>query len=143
MRAATQSDSDFVYSVHQAAMGPYVQRVWGWDERVQRQAHLQWFDPARVYVIAVDGKDVGVVEYEVERERLHINRIEIIPDHQQSGTGTAIIRDLIEEADRQGLSTAADVLEVNDGALRLYERLGFVLVAARPPRVHLVRPCAQ
>lgn len=37
LRNASSSDSDFAYSTKRSAFKQYVEEVWGWDEREQRQ----------------------------------------------------------------------------------------------------------
>jgi ribosomal protein S18 acetylase RimI-like enzyme len=51
--------------------------------------------------------------------------IEIAPEWQRQGIGSAVIRNLQAEADSKGLPLRLQVLKANTSARRLYQRLGF------------------
>ena len=53
--------------------------------------------------------------------------IEILPEYQNRGVGSAVIRDVLAQAQAEGLPVGLQVLKVNP-ARRLYERLGFNVV---------------
>jgi ribosomal protein S18 acetylase RimI-like enzyme len=57
----------------------------------------------------------------------YISNIEIAPEYQGRGIGTAITNGIIAEARRDGLSVTLRVLKVNP-ARHLYERLGFIVI---------------
>jgi ribosomal protein S18 acetylase RimI-like enzyme len=125
LRPATAEDSGLCYRLHRAAMRPYVERVWGWDEAVQAEFHRARFDPARTRIVAVDGRDVGVLIVHDEPDAVYLGRIAVHPRWQGRGIGTGIIRDLLADAAARGRPVTLDVLVVNDRARALYERLGF------------------
>jgi ribosomal protein S18 acetylase RimI-like enzyme len=56
-----------------------------------------------------------------------IHTICIVPEHQNRGTGTEVVRSVIVEAETQNMPLYLSVLKVNP-ARRLYERLGFVVI---------------
>jgi ribosomal protein S18 acetylase RimI-like enzyme len=58
-------------------------------------------------------------------DELFLADIEIDPDRQGEGIGSAIVRSLQEEARAAGKPLALQVLHVNTRARALYERLGF------------------
>jgi ribosomal protein S18 acetylase RimI-like enzyme len=58
---------------------------------------------------------------------LFLAYVAILPAFQGRGVGTAIVRDLVEEARAQDLPVTLQVLKENPGARRLYERLGFAV----------------
>jgi ribosomal protein S18 acetylase RimI-like enzyme len=59
---------------------------------------------------------------------LHLKHVELSPEYQRRGVGTALIRDLSAQARALGLPLTLHVLNVNP-ARRLYERLGLRVVA--------------
>jgi putative hydrolase of the HAD superfamily len=127
LRHATGADRDGLYELHKATMRAYVERTWGWDENLQQQYFHQRFDPRQRRVIVVDGQDAGMMEVERSAEGLILSNIQIAPAYQGYGLGTAVIRDLLAEAQQGGLPVRLQVLRVNP-ARRLYERLGFIVV---------------
>jgi ribosomal protein S18 acetylase RimI-like enzyme len=70
-------------------------------------------------------RDIGVLVVEERDRELYIARIEIRPDWQGRGIGSAVIRSLMQEAASSGRALTLDVLHGNDRARALYERLGF------------------
>jgi ribosomal protein S18 acetylase RimI-like enzyme len=129
LRPATSADGQFCYTLHRAALGPYVQAIWGWDEATQLAYHARDFDPAHTRIITVDGRDAGSLTVEYRPTEIYLGRIEIHPDHQGHGIGSHLIHALLTEAAGQGQHVALDVLVVNHRAQALYRRLGFEEVA--------------
>jgi len=85
------------------------------------------FDPPRRQIIICNCFDIGVMSTEWKPNEFFLKLIEISPRFQRLGIGTAIIRDLLEEACRKQLPMSLCVLKTNP-ARRLYERLGFRVV---------------
>jgi GNAT superfamily N-acetyltransferase len=106
-------------------MRTYVEAIWGWDEVLQRQLFQERFEPARMEIIESAGDAIGYISVERHRRFIFLSAIEVEPDFQSQGIGTCLIRDLQDEAERQGLPLRLRVLQGNP-ARRLYERLGFV-----------------
>jgi ribosomal protein S18 acetylase RimI-like enzyme len=139
VRAASSDDSAALYVLHRAAMGPYIEALYGpWDERVQTAFHAAWFDAARVSVIERRGSLIGVLDYTWPADALQLHRIAVDPQYQGQGIGTAVLSGLLTRADRRDLPTRLEVFDINP-ARRLYERLGFVRVGCTGHRVHMAR----
>jgi len=67
----------------------------------------------------------------------YISRIEVDPEVQNRGVGSALMQHLLERARQSGASAVElHVLELNR-ACRLYERLGFRVVAEEPPKLRM------
>lgn len=125
-RQVSEADFEFLFGVHQAAMQGYVEAAFGpWVEPWQRDYFRAHFDPPMLRVIQVDGQDVGMLSIQERTEELFLVDLEILPAHQRRGIGTAVVQALQAEADRRGIPVALQVLKVNQGAQKLYRRLGF------------------
>ena len=139
LRRATADDSDALFALHRAALGPYIEAVFGpWDDEVQARFHREWFDADRVQVIEVSGALVGVLDCTVTAGELRLDRIAIDPARQNLGIGTAVLTDLLHQADERGLDSTLEVFDLNP-AHHLYERLGFVEVARDGRKVQMRR----
>ncbi|MGH3314664.1 MAG: GNAT family N-acetyltransferase [Nocardioidaceae bacterium] len=139
LRPASPDDSAALYVLHRAAMGRYLEALYGpWDKRVQTAFHAAWFDAARVSVIERDGSLIGVLDCTWHADGLEVNRIAIDPRHQGQGIGTEVLTDLLAQADQRHLPTRLQVFDINP-ARRLYERLGFVEVGCTGHKVHMAR----
>jgi ribosomal protein S18 acetylase RimI-like enzyme len=55
---------------------------------------------------------------------IFLEYIAILPEFQNRGIGTELIREVLEEAAAKGFPVELKVLKINP-AIRLYERLGF------------------
>jgi len=93
---------------------------------VQQTLFLERFEPAHLQIVIVDGHDVGILSVKQEPDTLILANLQILPDSQKQGLGTAIIRTLLWQASRQGVPVSLQVLKVNP-ARKLYERLGFTV----------------
>jgi ribosomal protein S18 acetylase RimI-like enzyme len=127
LRQATEADYAFLFHLHQASMKDYVTQTWGWDEVVQQTLFRERFEPAHVQIVVVDGHDVGALAVKQEPNTLVLANLQLLPDAQKQGLGTAIIRTLLWQARQLGVSVSLQVLKVNP-ARKLYERLGFTVI---------------
>ena len=123
---------------HCLTMRHAIERTWGWDEGWQRADFERRFHASAVTILEVDGTDAGCLWLESRPGSIHVSDIQILPPLQGKGIATSVLRDLQSRADARGLAVALAVLQVNDGARRLYERLGFmVTAAARSPFIDM------
>ena len=125
VRQATPGDRDTLYRIKREAMRPYVEQVWGWDEEYQERRFRQGYDHTETQVVLVDGLAVGLLRVSESESAVFIDQVEIVPDYQDRGIGTALINDLLA----RGRPVELGVLKVNDDAGRLYERLGFRVIS--------------
>ncbi len=125
LRKATADDSEFAYLAKKAAFREYVEKIWGWDEKEQRQLHERRFARQDFHVIQVSGVDVGVIAIVRQPECITVNQMFILPEYQNRGIGTACMKSIIQDAVASGLSVRLRVLKVNGRAIEFYRRLGF------------------
>lgn len=126
-RPAIKNDIDFLYSLHVATMKEYVDRTWGWDDAFQESIYRRKYVPAEIQIILYDDKDMGMLSVEEGEEDIFLRVIEIHPEYQGKGIGTAIIDKIISDGAQKMKPVRLRVLKVNP-AKRLYERLGFSTV---------------
>jgi len=125
LRPARDGDREWLYALHCASMRDVVERTWGWDEAWQRAHFDSRFAPAGISVITVGGRDVGILSLQARPAELYVAALEIAPEMQGRGLGTAVMRRVLGEGASRGLPVTLQVLKANEGARRLYERLGF------------------
>jgi ribosomal protein S18 acetylase RimI-like enzyme len=125
LRPAGPNDSEFAYTVREAAFRAYVEKARGWDEAEQRRLHEQRFAAQDFRIISVAGTDVGVVALVAAPDCLKVNQLFILPEHQGKGVGRACMLLIMEEAQQLRLPVRLRVLKVNPRARAFYERLGF------------------
>jgi ribosomal protein S18 acetylase RimI-like enzyme len=137
LRPATASDRDFLYGLHCATMREAIAQTWGWDETWQRTDFEARFQRCEVSVIEIDGRATGAVWLEWRPAELYVTDLQILPELQGRGAGTAVLREIIAKAATLGIPVALQVLRVNRRAQRLYERLGFRVTATSDTSVHM------
>ncbi|HWT01928.1 MAG TPA: GNAT family N-acetyltransferase [Pyrinomonadaceae bacterium] len=76
-------------------------------------------------VILFNGRAVGRLLVVRGDEEFRLADIALLPEYRRAGIGTALVRELMEEAGRLGKPLRLQVEKPNAQALRLYERLGF------------------
>jgi GNAT superfamily N-acetyltransferase len=123
-RAAAESDRGFAYEVKRAALGPYVEQVWGWDEPVQQAFHAREWDARRTDIIVIDGEDAGTVQFVRREADCLLGEFYLLPRFQRQGVGSRLMRRMLATADAEGLPVRLQVIKINP-AKALYERHGF------------------
>jgi len=126
LRSAKPEDAEFFWQLRQAALRPHVEKAWGkWDDAQQRKFFDRGFVPRETRVIMVDGQPGGRLDVSRSRLDFFLGLIEILPELQGRGLGSAIVRDLQEEARTKRVPIRLQVIKGNAAAVRLYERLDF------------------
>ena len=134
LRPATDADYDFLYQLHVATIRPSVEATWGWDDAFQQELFRSRWNPAKTQVVMVAGKEVGTLRLVENQDEIFLALIEIHPDHQNRGLGSTIIQDIFTKAHHRSFPVLLHILKANQGARRLYERLGFVIIETREER---------
>ena len=128
LREPTRADLDVLYPIYRSCYQEYVRQTWGeWDDARQSEQFYSGFPLERGRVILVGGEIIGAIDTERRGDGWFLNNIEIAPEWQNRGIGTALVRDLLARAQAEGCPTHLGCLKVNP-ARRLYERLGFEVV---------------
>ena len=139
LRPATADDRDGLFALRCATMRPYVEQTWHtWDDADQRTRFETALALADMQVIVVGERDAGLLHVERDADGIFLANIQIHPDFQNRGLGTAVIRTLLDEAWARGEPVRLQVLKVNHAACRLYQRLGFTVTGETAHHVRLV-----
>lgn len=124
IRPATESDRGFAYEVKRAALGPYVEQLWGWDEPLQQAFHARTWEARRPDIIVIDGQDAGTVQLVRRDADYLLGEFYLLPRYQRQGVGSRLMRRMLAAADAEGLPVRLQVIQINP-AKALYERHGF------------------
>jgi GNAT superfamily N-acetyltransferase len=95
--------------------------------QAQHAHYIKHYPEADRLVVERAGLDIGRLYVERWPSQHRIIDIAFLPDHRRKGYGTALLRDLIDEAWLAGKSASIHV-EKNNPARQLYLELGFVVV---------------
>ncbi len=136
IRPATAEDVRFLADVVLEATRAQDRLPADFDERQWRRAFCEWtmeqvrgeIPDTTTSVVEVDSESVGRLRITCTADYMELCGIQLLPDIQRHGIGTAIIEDLKAEAAAAGISLELAVEKDNPDARKLYERLGFVQV---------------
>lgn len=128
LRDITEKDYDFIYQVKKSAYKKYVEINFGsWNEGQQKEYFKRFMEEYKdgAYIITFGGQDIGFYNGCMEDDKYEIGNICIIPEYQNRGIGTSILKDvLVNNSDKE---ICIQYFKQNPVG-RLYERLGFKLV---------------
>jgi GNAT superfamily N-acetyltransferase len=122
-RPASLDDFGYCAKLYFAAMAQTIR-----DLQLDMDAHVADFrkrwDVAEVRIVVRDGLDIGWLQSRTEEGSLFLAQLFVEASVQGQGIGTAVMRQIIDEAARAGQGVTLGVVKTNP-ALRLYQRLGF------------------
>lgn len=148
-RPEREEDSAFLAALYASARGAEF-AGFGWPPEMlaaflgqqfdaQHRHYRTQYPAAEWLIVEAGGTPVGRLAVERRDSSLHIIDIALVPERQGGGLGGAILADLIDEAEALELPLSLQVDAANP-ARRLYERLGFRTLDARPPYEWMERP---
>jgi ribosomal protein S18 acetylase RimI-like enzyme len=125
---------DFLYRVYASAREQEM-AGWGWADsekdaflrmqfNAQHAHYQQQFGDADWNLVLLDGEPVGRLYFQRREDELHIIDIALMAEQRGQGVGSALLQDVLDQADQAHLPVRLCV-ERNNPALRLYQRLGF------------------
>ena len=126
LRTASDGDRSFGYEVKKAAMRPYIEPVWGWDEVFQVEFHRNDWAKQRPQIIALDGRDIGTIEIVRSAAGFHLGEFYLFPAYQRQGIGRHLMNAPLRDADAAKLPVRLEVIKINP-VQSLYLRCGFVI----------------
>jgi ribosomal protein S18 acetylase RimI-like enzyme len=126
----TAEDFDFRYRVYAVTIRPYLETFVDWDDaQHEEMIRSNLLESGNHFAILVNGERVGIAQIEETADLLALHQLEILPDYQGAGIGSAVVRSLMQRACAQAKPVELSVFLLNTGARSLYERLGFHVVS--------------
>ncbi|HEX2271788.1 MAG TPA: GNAT family N-acetyltransferase [Pyrinomonadaceae bacterium] len=138
LRPVTPADREFLVAVYYGTRARELAQV-DWDE-AQKDAFVRWqferqqeeyeqrYPNARYSIILVDGVPAGRIWVGADDKQIRLLDIAVMEQFQNRGVGTILLRQLMDEAVREGKPLRHMVFVLNDNAHRFYERLGFTTI---------------
>jgi len=124
---ADEAHREFSYQVKKAAEGEYITLMFGWDEDVQRSYHNKAWQQQKPDVITYDGKLIGTIATIESEGCIEIGQFFILPEYQNKGIGTHLLKNILDKADRMGKNVTLRFLK-NNPVESLYVRNDFRIV---------------
>ena len=137
-RPMTDDDLPFVADLYASTRAEEVAAT-GWPPEIQaaflRQQHeaqhrhyQAFYTPAEWLIVEQAGRPIGRLYLTESEGSIRVVDISLVPGSRGSGIGGAIMSDIIGQARARSLPVSIHV-EKNNPARRLYQRLGFAILA--------------
>jgi len=138
-RPAELEDFGYCAKLYFAAMEQSIREL-----KLDIYAHVADFrkrwDLVEVRIVLRDSVDVGWLQTRTENGALFLAQLFVDAAAQGQGIGTAVMRQVIDEAARAGQAVTLGVVKINP-ALRLYHRLGFRTIHEDDRKFYMRREC--
>jgi ribosomal-protein-alanine N-acetyltransferase len=126
-RTLAERDLDEIVEIESASFSnPWTRAMYAWELQNRSVCHI--------YVARTPACRVAAFcAFWLVVDEIHINNVAVLPQYRGRGMGSAVLRHVLDEARRLGAARATlEVRASNEGARRLYERLGFHVGGVRP-----------
>ncbi|NUT35198.1 MAG: GNAT family N-acetyltransferase [Hamadaea sp.] len=137
-RPASAADLEPIAELRAVVMRPDLERLGRFDEHRVRQILRDKFAPLHTQVIEVRGEFAGCVTLRPGDGFHWLENFYLAPGSHGNGIGSAVLRELLERCDRDGVRVRLIVLQ-GSPARRLYERHGFIVEEEDPVDVLMIR----
>jgi ribosomal protein S18 acetylase RimI-like enzyme len=129
LRPAAPDDLAFLIELRVRTMTPHLAAA---GEPVTLEEHRArvLHDFAHIRLILRDGRAIGMVKLVASDDCRRLVQLQVAPEEQGRGIGTEVLREVLDDARRARVPVVLSVLRRNP-ARRLYERLGFRVVAQK------------
>ena len=138
LRRVIDGDEEFLLSVYASTRAEELaQAVWQdgqqevflkWQFEMQRREYDGRFPDAEYNVILIDNRPAGRIWIGRDAQQIRLLDIALLPEFQNRGAGTLLLRRLVDEARNANKPVRHMVFVLNNDAHRFYERLGFVII---------------
>ena len=138
LRPVTPADEEFLIAVYGGTRADELaQAEWAegqkeqfvrWQYGLQRREYESRFPDADYCVILINDRPAGRIWVGSDDEQIRLLEIAIVPEFQNRGAGTILLRRLIEQASQTNKFLRHMVFVLNNDAHRFYERLGFAVI---------------
>jgi ribosomal protein S18 acetylase RimI-like enzyme len=136
LRPFRPDDKDVLFAIY-AGTRQQEMAAWGWNAlqqetflRMQFGAQSQSYDAAYPdashRIICAGERAIGRILVHRDAGFLLLVDIALLPEFRGQGIGTRFLHELLKEAESSHLPVRLHVQKTNIGALRLYQRLGFL-----------------
>jgi ribosomal protein S18 acetylase RimI-like enzyme len=145
-RPIEPADEPLLYQLYASTRAEELSRVpWSPAEKAafvrmqfdaQHRHYQEHYAHASFDIVLVDGEPAGRLYVDRGRDEIRLIEITMLPAWRNRGLGSGLILALQREAEASGAALTIHVERFNP-ALRLYERLGFVMIEERGPYLFL------
>ena len=127
VRPAIHDDHNSIYALKAESVRPYVEKIWGWDEKFQQKDFDSDFASIEHFsVIEIEGKFIGFLQCYFEPPYLDVAEIHVLPAYRGKGIGSDILLCLQNDCLIKKRMMRIGCFKENLRAKSLYQKLGFI-----------------
>lgn len=127
VRPAIPGDHDLIYALKAESIRPYVEKIWGWDEKFQQKDFDSDFASVEHFsVIEIDGKFIGFLQCYFELPYLDVAEIHLLTEYRGKGIGSDILLCLQNDCLTKKRMMRIGCFKENHRAKSFYQKLGFI-----------------
>lgn len=149
LRPVTPEDEPFLFEVYRGVRGEEM-AAWGWNEAQQElflkmqlkardQSYPMYYPGLDDRIILFKDKSAGRLILSRTDEEIRLVDISLLPAYRNARIGTSVITSVLAEAEQTNRCVRLQVERTNDGARRLYERLGFLVTGENQTHFQMER----
>jgi ribosomal protein S18 acetylase RimI-like enzyme len=127
---ATEMDREFFRKAHHLAYRDVIEPMFGWDDKKQDHYADTDFNDRNPHLIQQENNSVGVIGWQEKEDHIWFGPIFVLPEFQSKGIGSLLIKQFIKDAKVKNIALRLQTLKMNEGAKKLYERLGFRVLSS-------------
>ncbi len=91
LRPARPDDREFFFTTRRAALGPYAEELWGWDDARQRSLADKEFDELPIEIIEESGTPIGYLCVLHQADHDFIDEVALLPEAQGRRIGSSLV----------------------------------------------------
>lgn len=132
-------DFDELSELRIAAMRESLERVGRFDPTRARERLRSTFSPEHTQFIVLENEKIGFYTARPALEGLWLDHLYLLPEFQNRGFGTVVLKKLFKEADHNGVPVLVGALK-ESASNRFYQRHGFLKTKEAQWDVYYIRP---
>lgn len=137
-----EGDFEELAGLRIAAMRESLERVGRFDPARARERLRSSFLPEHTRFVVIAGEKAGFFATQHGPDGLQLDHLYIHPGFQGRGIGSAVLKQVLAEADERGVAVLVGALK-ESASNRFYQRHGFVLASEGEWDNYYVRPSVQ
>lgn len=150
LRLASDADEPFLFELFRALRAGWFDFQPGGHPQMAATVRLQFkaqehalaaqYSGSEHSIILLDGVPVGRLRVARDEIGFQLADLSILPGHQRKGIGSAVMKNLMAGACRDGLSIRSTVGQANQASFHFYRSLGFEVTGEDTAYVHVRWP---
>lgn len=125
-RDVKETDFGWLLDLRRVTMNPHLVAA-GFEPLENSHVEAVQTDYEWTRIIRAEDQDIGMIRLVKKNLPWHLRHLQILPEYQARGIGSAVLVDVLEQARNETAQIVLNVLKVNP-ARELYVRFGFDVV---------------